>query len=114
MKKTSVICADFEGDDAVHLLDATSEHQGRHFGLRADVVVDLNAIVTGHRDIENDRSPLLGRGRLGPVLDLDLEAHGLEVIGRELAKLGVVVDDEEARGESVRYLMTSASVFTGR
>ena len=109
-----VVGTEFEADHADHLLDAASEHHDGHFGLRADAAQDLNAIVTEHHDIENNRSPLLGRGQVGPVLDLDLEAHGLEVIGRELAKLGVVVDDQEARGESVRDLMASASVFTVR
>jgi hypothetical protein len=33
---------------------------------------------------------------LAIMLHFDLEAHGLEVIGHELAELGVVVDDEES------------------
>jgi hypothetical protein len=32
------------------------------------------------------------------MLHFDLETHGLEVIGHELAELGVVVDDEESHG----------------
>jgi hypothetical protein len=46
------------------------------------------------------------------VLHFDLEAHGLEVIGHELAELGVVVDDEEAHGEKVVPASLPASLFT--
>jgi hypothetical protein len=51
---------------------------------------------------------------LAIVLHFDLEAHGLEVIGYKLAKLGVVVDDEEAHGDRELELSVTASFFTSR
>ena len=48
---------------------------------------------------------------LAIVLHFDLEAHGLEVIGHELAELGVVVDDEEAHGECYFLIIGNGTAF---
>jgi hypothetical protein len=46
------------------------------------------------------------------VLHFDLEAHGLEVIGHELAELGVVVDDEEAHEHNMKPFSPAAIALT--
>jgi hypothetical protein len=48
---------------------------------------------------------------LAIVLHFDLEAHGLEVIGHELAELGVVVNDEEAHGRCYFLIIGNGMAF---
>jgi len=111
-----VVGTEFEADDAVHLLATAGEHHDGHFGLRADAAEDLKAIAARHHDIEDDRRPRLRSGTLSSmlaiVLHFDPEAHGLEVIGHELAELGVVVDDEEAHGPKMKAFSPAAIALT--
>ena len=94
-----VVRPHFQADDAVGLLAHGGQHQDRDVRAFADLAAELEAVLAGEHDVEDDEVDVVPRERhvhLAPVADaLDGIAVLLEEMRDEIADLAIVVDDQD-------------------
>jgi hypothetical protein len=98
-----IIGADFQADDAVHIVAVSGEHDNGDSGYGADFAENFEAAHAGKHYVENDEG--IGSGESAAETDAAVvnsfgaQALGDEVFGDEFAQLDVVINDENAGGE---------------
>ncbi len=104
-----MIGADFQADDALHIVAVSREHDDGNGGDGADFAEDFEAAHAGKHDVENDEG--VGAGESAVQADTAVvngfcaQALGDEVFGDEVAQFDVIINDENAGGERWRRMV---------
>ena len=97
-----IVRAEFQADDAVHVVGARGEHEHRHAALFAQPPEDFEAVHTGQHDVQDYQVEAAVQGAFQAAAAfmhaLDREAFALEKLGQQGAQLGVVVDQQKSHG----------------
>jgi hypothetical protein len=101
-----IIGTDFEAENAVDFFTAGRQHDNGDAGGSADFLENVEAAKARKHNIENKKGVVSGErffdGVRASVHRVELKTLGLEILGEQFAKLGVVVDDEKAANERTR------------
>jgi hypothetical protein len=98
-----VVGADFEADDAVHVLALGGQHDDRRAVVgRAQAAADREPIFAGHHEVEHDQVDRVAQQdavqRLAILGHDDFESFLGEVAAQQVADARVVVDDGDLVG----------------
>ncbi|MGA6960947.1 MAG: hypothetical protein WCC67_07265 [Candidatus Acidiferrales bacterium] len=95
-----IVRADFETVNAIGLFAASREHDHGEAGFFPDAAKSFEAFDLREHDIQYDQSEIAGKSTLETVRTvigyINLKAFRLEVFAKELAKLDVIVHNENA------------------
>ena len=98
-----IVGADFQADDAVHVVAVGGEHDDGDGGDGANFAENFEASHAGKHHVENNEG--IGAGEsaaeaYGAVVNgFGAQALGDEVFGDELAQFDIIINDENAGGE---------------
>ena len=100
-----VVGADFEAENAVDVFTAGRQHDNGDAGGSADLLENLEAAKARKHNVENQEGVVSGErffdGISASVHRIEVKTLGLEILGEQFTKLGVVVDDEKAANERI-------------
>ena len=93
-----VVGAQFEADDAIHVVAPGGQHQHRHLAVGTDAAQGLDAVEARHHHVEHDNGVLPRQrrrdARLAIVANLHREALAPDVLLQHRRQLDVVVHQQ--------------------
>ena len=91
-----IVGAQFQADDAVHVVGAGGQHEHRHVALLAQPAQDFEAVQPGQHDVQDYQVEAAVQGPVQAAAAfmhaLHREAFALEELRQQGAEFGVVVD----------------------